>query len=494
MIQSYKKQNLIVLLVLVFKLIIIFSFPLSGDEAYFVKWGESLSAGYYDHPPMVGWLIYFMSYLNDSYQFFRLFSFFTIIIVAFVIFKILELYIDKEKAFLVALIFLVSPINILISLFTNDVPLVLFGSLGTLFLLYSYEKPQVILYSLLAGIFLGFAFLSKYFAAFLMLGLLIFSFITYKKKAIKNVLIVSTVVILFILQNLYFNYNSCWNNILFNFFARTKESTFHISGILSYLSIIIYIITPWGFYYLYKSKDNIKNSTLIKLISSILLFIFTIFLIVSFKNKVGFHWFFLFVPYMFLLFSFIEIKSLKKLFKYNAIFTAIHIFILLALILFPKSYFENHKRYSDVILFTQPDKICESIQNYDEESLFTLGYSTGAILSYHCKKDIKMMFNVAKYGRLDDKLLDIRTLDKKDIKIFDKRDISIHVPQLNNLCQEVSLEKVVIENANFYLAQCKGFQYDEYKKIYLDKQKERFYTIPAWLPVGECYFNDRYYK
>ena len=29
--------------------------PLTGDEAYFVVWGQQLAGGYYDHPPMVGW-------------------------------------------------------------------------------------------------------------------------------------------------------------------------------------------------------------------------------------------------------------------------------------------------------------------------------------------------------------------------------------------------------------------------------------------------------
>ena len=29
--------------------------PLTGDEGYFVFWGEHPAGGYYDHPPMVGW-------------------------------------------------------------------------------------------------------------------------------------------------------------------------------------------------------------------------------------------------------------------------------------------------------------------------------------------------------------------------------------------------------------------------------------------------------
>ncbi|NBT69633.1 MAG: hypothetical protein EBT78_17940, partial [Betaproteobacteria bacterium] len=44
-----------------------FTFPITGDEAYFYQWGVYLDWGYYDHPPMVGWLISAMLYLfGDS--------------------------------------------------------------------------------------------------------------------------------------------------------------------------------------------------------------------------------------------------------------------------------------------------------------------------------------------------------------------------------------------------------------------------------------------
>jgi hypothetical protein len=36
-------------LVLVLKVYLLFAFPFTGDEAYFVQWGHDLSAGYYDH-------------------------------------------------------------------------------------------------------------------------------------------------------------------------------------------------------------------------------------------------------------------------------------------------------------------------------------------------------------------------------------------------------------------------------------------------------------
>ena len=140
MINIYNKEVKIVFLIFLFKIIILFSIPLIGDEAYFIKWGQNIAWGYYDHPPMIGWVIYLMSFINESYIFFRFFAVITTFVTAYVIYKISILYkVEKQKAFYVSLIFLASPIDVLLSITTNDIALLFFSSLGTLFLLYSLK-------------------------------------------------------------------------------------------------------------------------------------------------------------------------------------------------------------------------------------------------------------------------------------------------------------------------------------------------------------------
>lgn len=487
----YKKEIKILFAIFIFKIAISVLLPLTGDEAYFIKWADNLSMGYYDHPPMVGWIIHLMSYISSSHIFFRLFAVVTTFTAAFVIYKIALLYrVEKSKALLTSLIFLASPVDLLLILMTNDVALLFFSSLGTLFLLYSLEKKEWLRYSLLAGIFLGSAFLSKYFAVFLMLSLLIFSFYMYKSKALKNVLVVTAVVSLFIAQNLYFNYNSCWNNILFNFFARTEDSSYNIGTPLGYFGLILYILTPWGVYFLFKTK--FEKTRLFKLLISILSVAFFIFFVVSLKNKIGLHWFLIFTPYIFLLFSFMDEKYLTKLFKYNAIFTFLHVIILVTLLLIPTSLLKDNKKYSDIVMYTQPEALCAELERFDDERIFTSSYSTASLLSHYCKRDVTVLFNNSKYGRIDDKLLDVRTIADKDITIFNKSQINEEL--LNGVCNSYMLGSFEIDGATFYTAKCNGFEYDEYKKRYLDVQNEKFYNIPSWLPVGECYFKERYYR
>ncbi|MEA2074090.1 MAG: glycosyltransferase family 39 protein, partial [Campylobacterota bacterium] len=394
------------------------------------------------------------------------------------------------------LLFLVSPVDILMSLFTNDIPLVLFGTLGTQYLLYSLKKEQTVKYALLAGLFLGASFLSKYFSVFLMLSLFVFALSVYKTKAIKTLLIASTVVLLAVAQNIYFNYNCCWNNVMFNFFART-ESHYNFETFSNFILNLVYVVTPWAFWFLFKSRKNFVKSELLILVSLILGLMFVVFFMVSLKNLMGIHWFVLFLPYVFLLFAFLTDDYLKKLFKYNAIFTAMHIVILLvvltALHLLPNSVFKSSYYYEDAVLSANMQETCAKLdKEYGDKKLFTVGYTNSAMLNYHCKKDAPMLFSNSVFGRMDDRLVDVRELANRDLYLFNNREMK--KAEFSNVCSEVEIHTFKMEDATFYVSECKGFDYEKYKTHYLAIQQKKFYDIPKWLPQGKCYFNDRYYQ
>jgi len=490
MIKEYARELKIVGIILLLKLIILSLIPITGDEAYFVKWATHLSSGYYDHPPMVGWLIYLMSFISDNIIFFRLFSFLSALVVAWSIMRIALLYMEQKKATFLALLFLASPVDILMSLFTNDIPLVLFGTLGVMFLLYALKNNNSTKYAILAGLFLGGAFLSKYFTLFLLLSLFIFVLVVYRTKAMKTVLIASSLIFLAIAQNLYFNYNSCWNNIMFNFFART-ESHYNLETFSNFLLNFIYVMTPWSFYFLYKDRKNFVNNELFKLVTLILGVMFLVFFIVSLKNLMGIHWFILFIPYMFLLFSFLGEHYLHKLFKYNSIFTFMHIAILLplalAIHLVPLSFLKSSYYYEDAVFALKPYETCKILdRNFSDKKLYTVGYTNSSMLGYYCKKEAPMIFSNSTFGREDDKLVDARELDQKSIYLFDNREMK--KSNFTHVCENVKIHTFKVEDATFYLSECNGFSYEKYKKYYLDIQKKKFYTIPDFLPQGRCYF------
>lgn len=41
-------------------------FPLTADEAYYAIWGKFFRWGYYDHTPLIGWLLHPFVYFGTS--------------------------------------------------------------------------------------------------------------------------------------------------------------------------------------------------------------------------------------------------------------------------------------------------------------------------------------------------------------------------------------------------------------------------------------------
>ena len=63
---------MVLLITLALKLVLASIFPLSSDEAYFLIWARHPDLGYYDHPPMVGWVLHLMLYLGSAEVLLRL--------------------------------------------------------------------------------------------------------------------------------------------------------------------------------------------------------------------------------------------------------------------------------------------------------------------------------------------------------------------------------------------------------------------------------------
>ena len=100
------------------------TFPITGDEAFFYWWGVYPDWGYYDHPPMVGWLIAAMrATLGDSLWSIRL----PVVLLPLGIGAALWWGLnglDKTRAACAIVLFWLAPLNWLNTLITTDTPLI----------------------------------------------------------------------------------------------------------------------------------------------------------------------------------------------------------------------------------------------------------------------------------------------------------------------------------------------------------------------------------
>ena len=111
--ETYNKDHLIVVLFIIFfftKLTIISHLPLINDEAYTLTISKYFSLSYFDHPPLMMWVSYFLHYLeiNSLYLFripFLLFGLFT----SFFIYKIAAIIYSKKTGTIAAFLYFISP-------------------------------------------------------------------------------------------------------------------------------------------------------------------------------------------------------------------------------------------------------------------------------------------------------------------------------------------------------------------------------------------------
>ncbi|WP_455198238.1 ArnT family glycosyltransferase [Kaarinaea lacus] len=487
-----KREQILLSLFVLLKLALIFVIPFTGDEAYFTTWADDLSLGYYDHPPMVGWGIYLLNQISDHYNFYRFFSFLTSIVAAIVVFQLSREIAGEKSALFVALVFFISPISLMMSLISNDIFLMFFGTLGAYYF-YQALRNESVPYGILAGTLLGLAFLSKYFAVFLILGLYAFSLMRKDRTGIKIAAIAAFPIALLVFENLYFNYHNCWNNILFNFQSRVSDRGIGLQYLLLFIFTLLLLVPPKGIYLLLKSrlsnqlrgKSNSIKFALFAVTPALLVFLY-----VSLKNQIGLHWLLLFIPFVYLLFSVLDTRNLKSLYNWNFSISLLSGIVILSLSLFHKPLLGDHKIYYQISLFTQTAKICSQLPTGQE--IYTLNYTNNSMLSYFCSDNsYHVLFDVSKYGREDDKRIDISLLDGKPLTLFamNKKDLDKITPYFDSLeVKQVEID----ENPNYYLVTGNKFNYAMYRENILKTIAENFYNIPDWLPAGHCSFKEKY--
>ncbi|MDH5708985.1 MAG: glycosyltransferase family 39 protein, partial [Hylemonella sp.] len=116
--------------------------PITGDEAFFYWWGVYPDWGYYDHPPMVGWLIWLMRHLfGEAAWAIRL----PVVLLPLALGGLLWWAfkpLDRERAAWGVLLFWLAPINWLNTLITTDTPLIFWSVLSVALLLRAERRAE----------------------------------------------------------------------------------------------------------------------------------------------------------------------------------------------------------------------------------------------------------------------------------------------------------------------------------------------------------------
>ncbi len=481
---------------LIFKVLLSAVFPITGDEALFVQWGKRPDWGYYDHPPMIGWWLSVLMVLGDARGVIRALTVLTTHVLALGIVDLLRRYDpDPAKPWLGGSIYLLLPWTWLFFLVTTDTPVILFMALAAWCFLQGLSKDHIGWFWA-AGLALGLAFLSKYFAVLLGLGFATAVLLDGRQR-IFRLLALATPGLLCAAYNLGFNASHGWPNIMFNLYARHETSGWNLQSPLTYLFMMGYLLTPWLVWWAARSNHPLHPpvGTVFKNQWALWLWCvpLAIFGLISLRREIGLHWVLGFVP-MFLVWASLRISSIRlhKAIRYSLWLNLPHLMLILALLVWPLGFISNEGFREKAVFFRYSSQITKQVVSTlpADSMLMGTGYSTASILAYHHGQYVPVFGMGSKYARQDDLWTDFRSLQGRSIRIFDRN--AMDMAQYLPFFEKVTPGRVEYMGDTYEFLDGQGFRYEVYKEQILNEIHRKYFNIPDFLPLLGNPFCERY--
>ena len=483
---------------LLLRLYIANTFPITGDEAFFYWWGVYPDWGYYDHPPMVGWLIAAMrAVLGDSLWSIRL----PVVLLPLGIGAALWWGlkgVDRTRAAWAVALFWLAPLNWLNTLITTDTPLILWSVLSVAALMRAEQRTQPAygLYAL-SGVFIGCAFLSKYFAVVLGLTYIVY-FAFYRRDRLAGFALLVVCSLPFAATNIGYNVSHGWPNIMFNLYNRNEGAAFEWRKPLVFAGMMAYLITPFSLWLVFKYRKAIANvssaSSTHRLLTCLVVVPLLFFALLSGKKVIGLHWVLSFYPFGFALLAFgLPLEKLKAAAMGLAVFAGMHVAVVGALYMTTLDTWRLQaplsKIYPQVI---RSYKTAELLKQIEKPGVVLMAdaYTAASIFGFE-RRQYMPVFGVGRFhARQDDMLVDFSVYNGKTIRI-----ITGSAPDLNSFkpyFSQVSHLMVMQDGVSFYVVEGVDFNFQAYRQGVLGDIFKRFHNIPDWLPMTGCPFCERY--
>ncbi|MBV2234012.1 MAG: glycosyltransferase family 39 protein [Sterolibacterium sp.] len=480
---------------LLFRAWLAVTLPITGDEAYFIWWGQIPDWGFYDHPPMIGWWLAALLQVSDAAWWLRLPALLLPAIMAFALAHHFRAQ-GEHVAWGMATLALLTPLNLWNVIITTDTALVFFSFLSGLAFLRAARDDDW-RYYLLAGVLLAGGVLSKYFVALLGFAYLLHALIRPNPRKWRGLLLCYAMVLPALLLMAWWNAGHCWPNYMFNFVNRHENATgLSWSYPLTYVAMLLYVLTPPVMLHLFRQRSALRafwqrpDGQLLLLIALVPLLLFAG---LSLVKRIGLHWVLSFVPFVLMLLpNLLNANRLARLIRFFVGFAVLHVLIFGVVAQLPLETWKNTRLYNGLVLTVDARQLLDKLQPYENEYVFASdGYSNAVTLGYNARRYFMVFGLASSHARHDDILTDVRALDGRNILIVRKTP-----PPLEEYAPyfaEVEVRKLTIRGADFHLVFGRGFKYASYRDGVLTQIRQRYYAVPDWLPQTACYFCDRYF-
>ncbi len=473
------------------------TFPMTGDEAFFYQWGVFPAWGYSDHPPMVGWLLAVLHGISDHPLVLRSVTLLVTSAIALLVVDLLRRFLPDARepsAWLAGTVYLAMPWSWMFVLVTTDTPLILFMALSAYAYLRASACPERGTgWYVLAGLFVGLAFLSKYFAALLGLAYAV-HVLGWRRERWWALPLMFALALPSIGINLGFNATHGWSNVMFNVFNRHEGSHWQLKTFAVYVGMALYLLTPWLVWQGLRARRVHGVSASTQRAAAVLwLFPILLFAFLSLRRSVGLHWVLGFVP-LFVVWAGLKLepRALRRSLNWTVALSVPHLLLVAALAWVPLSLWQPTKLYEKAVFLREAPAIVSALQQDlpPGATVMARAYSTASMLGYFHTVYVPVFGVGRHHARQDDQLVDFRTLQGQHLRILDFKE-----PKLSDFTpyfERVSVRQFEVAGVRYFAVDGEGFRYQPYRDTVLSTIAREFHDIPKWLPLLGNPFCERY--
>ena len=487
--------------------------PFTGDEAYFYFWGKNPDWGFYDHPPMVGWWLGALAAISEHPAVLRLPALLVPVGIALATRALLARWgptVSYGAATLVAL----SPLNAVNVAITTDVPLMAFAFLAMVAYLRALRTGRGTDY-LLAGLMLGGALMSKYFAGLLALAIGGHRLASRAPGRWRGFALLVAGSLPAAAVQIAWNAEHCWPNLMFNLINRhDADAGPSWRTPLLYAASLAYLLgvpVLWGLLRGLGQRDasggapgRERDAALVWMTA----LPYGLFAALSVVKTVGLHWLASFVAPATWLFALqagaagpqLAARRLRIAVRLAFAVALVHWVAIAVLAALPTERFARWRSYPGLVMTVHADELLARLEPWRVGHVWaTDGYSPSVTLGFadRARRDnrsdrIVVFGPGSSHARHDDILTDFRALDGRDLLLILKN--GPPAPgRWEPYFERIEHHVVEVRGARFHLVRGVGLRYERYRDDVLEGVRARWYAVPRWLPAGPCYFCDRYF-
>jgi len=320
--------------------ILAFFLNVTDDEAYYWVWSQNIHLSYFDHPPVVAYMIWVSTHIFGNNQVaIRIPTILILAIISGFAYKIyMYLYKDSKKAFILVLIINILPIYFIITglMMLPDSPLILFFILSLYcFLRLLKENRPNLWYGM--GILVGLGLYSKYYMIFTYVAIFIILLIykEYRGHLKKIQLYLGLIISIAIFSPvIVWNAEHQWASFVFQFYSRQGHSGIKLFLTGQFIGGQLLVVTPFILLGLFGMMYRARRDREAQIILLYSVLYFLVFLLASLKTSTKLNWpICAYIPFLIIFVRYMKWGKFWKIFA--VIIPAILLIIVIFIALFP---------------------------------------------------------------------------------------------------------------------------------------------------------------